>query len=222
MNTRFKDRTGQRFGRLLVIRLSGKDKSRKNMWECLCDCGRTSLVQISNLRSGNCRSCGECLPNGNFGKRQSHCNKGHEFTEDNTYVYPSTGRRTCKICMNETHKTVSIKNKDRILELKRARRKLRPDCTPEQRREKNLNHIGWNTELFNQKLEEQEGKCAICKKLLTMEKKISGSRACADHEHSDPPKPRGILCVNCNLGIGNLQDDPVIMQAAIEYIRKFI
>jgi hypothetical protein len=54
-----------------------------------------------------------------------------------------------------------------------------------------------------------------------MEKKISGSRACADHEHTKPPKPRGILCTNCNLGIGNLQENVEIMEAAIAYVKKY-
>lgn len=43
----------------------------------------------------------------------------------------------------------------------------------------------------------------------------------ADHEHTNPPIPRGILCGNCNLGIGNLQDNPEIMLAAIAYVRKW-
>jgi len=29
--------------------------------------------------------------------RKTHCKRGHEFTKDNTYVYPN-GRRSCKIC----------------------------------------------------------------------------------------------------------------------------
>lgn len=30
--------------------------------------------------------------------RATHCQYGHEFTPNNTYVNPSTGYRTCKIC----------------------------------------------------------------------------------------------------------------------------
>ena len=154
-------------------------------------------------------------------KVDTHCKSGHAFTEENTYTSPGTTKRHCKTCRSENSKKCNVVNKERIAETRRARRRLRPDCTPAQRREKNLHYIGWTTELFDKRFEEQGGKCSICKKILTMEAKASGSRACADHEHSVPPKPRGILCGNCNLGIGNLQDDPVIMQAAIEYVRKF-
>jgi hypothetical protein len=28
----------------------------------------------------------------------NRCERGHLFTEDNSYVIPSTGRRTCRVC----------------------------------------------------------------------------------------------------------------------------
>lgn len=59
--SRIIDLTGQRFGRLLVI---GRDMSRtehgKAYWLCKCDCGKTTSVQSSKLRSGHTKSCG-CL-----------------------------------------------------------------------------------------------------------------------------------------------------------------
>lgn len=55
------DLTGQRFGRLVVIRDSGeRASSRVAMWECKCDCGEISFVSRANLRSGHTKSCG-CL-----------------------------------------------------------------------------------------------------------------------------------------------------------------
>ena len=57
-----KDISGQRFGRLLVTRNSGKKHPSNNasLWECQCDCGNTSFVLASNLRKGATQSCG-CL-----------------------------------------------------------------------------------------------------------------------------------------------------------------
>jgi len=124
------------------------------------------------------------------------------------------------MCRRENSKKCNSINKDQIKKTRQARRKLRPECTPEQRRERNLNYIGWTTEKFNKAVTEQKGKCAICKKVLTFEDKITGSRACADHLHTKPPKPRGVLCTNCNLGIGNLQENYEIMEAAIAYVKK--
>ena len=53
------DLIGQRFGRLLVVREFGISH-QKVMWECLCDCGKTTKVASGNLRSGLSKSCG-CL-----------------------------------------------------------------------------------------------------------------------------------------------------------------
>ncbi|MCL2321445.1 MAG: hypothetical protein FWC47_04975 [Oscillospiraceae bacterium] len=55
-----KDITGQRFGRLLVIRDTGKRKDESPIWECKCDCGNVVEVRYSHLSSGDTRSCG-CL-----------------------------------------------------------------------------------------------------------------------------------------------------------------
>lgn len=55
------DLTGQRFGRLVVIRVSGeRTNSKRVIWECKCDCGEFSFVSHSNLRNGHVKSCG-CL-----------------------------------------------------------------------------------------------------------------------------------------------------------------
>lgn len=54
------DLTGQRFGRLIVLKYIGTDKNNKAKWECLCDCGKTVISYGSDLRRGKSRSCG-CL-----------------------------------------------------------------------------------------------------------------------------------------------------------------
>lgn len=53
----FKDLTGQRFGRLLVISLNHIDNG-KAYWNCKCDCGNQISVLRSSLTSGNTQSCG--------------------------------------------------------------------------------------------------------------------------------------------------------------------
>ena len=58
----FKDLTGQRFGRLVVVRHYGKDKHRGLTWLCKCDCGNEKVTAGRSLRSGSTKSCG-CLNN---------------------------------------------------------------------------------------------------------------------------------------------------------------
>lgn len=54
------DISGQVFGRLRVIRYYGTNKNGKALWECLCDCGKTTICIGENLKNGVTRSCG-CL-----------------------------------------------------------------------------------------------------------------------------------------------------------------
>ena len=54
------DLTGQRFGRLTVLKYAHSDKQRKSHWLCRCDCGKQVVVSTYRLRSNTTRSCG-CL-----------------------------------------------------------------------------------------------------------------------------------------------------------------
>lgn len=48
-----RDITGARFGRLVVVKYYGN-----SAWECICDCGNTTVVKTSNLTNGHTTSCG--------------------------------------------------------------------------------------------------------------------------------------------------------------------
>ena len=53
------DLTGQRFGRLIVIKDSGKrDCNGGVIWTCICDCGNECNIKGKLLRSGETKSCG--------------------------------------------------------------------------------------------------------------------------------------------------------------------
>lgn len=55
------DLTGQRFGRLVALRIDNSQKHRLGrLWECQCDCGGIIIVIAAKLRNGHTRSCG-CL-----------------------------------------------------------------------------------------------------------------------------------------------------------------
>jgi hypothetical protein len=55
----FTDLSGQRFGRLLVLR-RGENRGRRITWLCQCTCGRRKVFVTDYLTSKNYRSCG-CL-----------------------------------------------------------------------------------------------------------------------------------------------------------------
>lgn len=54
----FIDLTGQKFGRLTVISRSEKIQNKKVYWDCVCDCGNTTIAVASELRTGHTKSCG--------------------------------------------------------------------------------------------------------------------------------------------------------------------
>jgi hypothetical protein len=55
---KFIDRTGQRFGRLVILEEAGRNNLKKVMWRCLCDCGKKTTVPSGGLVTGNTTSCG--------------------------------------------------------------------------------------------------------------------------------------------------------------------
>ena len=68
----FKDRTGDKHGRLTVISHAGKDHRNKHLWLCLCDCGNEKVIVSDNLSSGKSNSCG-CL------KAEFLARKGNQY-----------------------------------------------------------------------------------------------------------------------------------------------
>ena len=50
--------TGEKYGRLLVLRDVGRDEHRSRLIECICSCGTSNVVRSSHLRSGAIQSCG--------------------------------------------------------------------------------------------------------------------------------------------------------------------
>lgn len=62
----------------------------------------------------------------------------------------------------------------------------------------------------------QNGLCAVCQKPET--KVTTGTcRLAVDHDH-ETGKVRGLLCANCNVGIGCFFDDPALLEAAAAYL----
>lgn len=59
-----KDLTGQRFGRLVVIKRMPRAANGNAMFQVKCDCGKIAVKRGSHLRLNHTRSCG-CLSDEN-------------------------------------------------------------------------------------------------------------------------------------------------------------
>lgn len=81
-------------------------------------------------------------------------------------------------------------------------------------------NYGITLEEFNRLHAEQHGLCAICQKPETMVSRKWGLRALSvDHDH-DTGVVRGLLCSNCNMGIGHLKDSLPLLRAAVTYLES--
>lgn len=69
---------------------------------------------------------------------------------------------------------------------------------------------------FNQKFIAQNGQCLLCKRDLSLEGN-SGNRAVVDHCHTKGTI-RGILCNECNRGLGYFKDSIATLLNAAKYL----
>lgn len=56
----FKNRAGEKYGRLTALEYLYTNKRRKAVWLCKCDCGNIVQISSEKLSTGNTKSCG-CL-----------------------------------------------------------------------------------------------------------------------------------------------------------------
>lgn len=108
----------------------------------------------------------------------------------------------CKECRNKRHKQWRSDNPEKR---KRTARKN------ELKR-----RYGISEREYRLLLRSQGGVCAICKTGSTASEAL-----CVDHEHSSG-RIRGLLCKDCNLGLGLFRDKPSLLFAAIKYLGESI
>lgn len=68
---KYQDLTGQKFGRLTVIKEAGRTKQKAVVWLCKCECGNIREITTGTLKSGYTRSCG-CM------QRECAAKTGHD------------------------------------------------------------------------------------------------------------------------------------------------
>lgn len=76
-----------------------------------------------------------------------------------------------------------------------------------------LRNTGCDADTYAALLDAQEGKCAICR-LPPVKWRLA-----ADHDHVTG-NVRGLLCVKCNAGLGQLGDTVKGLERALAYLRR--
>lgn len=171
-------------------------------------CGRCkeekSITDFSPSRRGKsgypCRSCVALesqLRRDSFGQDESYkCGKCRKILPaDNFTASKRTNGAYCKACCAEVARSSRLDSFSGDLSLERK-----------------LLRYGITKEEYNDLLLSQMGRCAICSEFL------------ADELHTDhneeTGKVRGLLCGQCNRGIGLLKHDPDRLIAAAMYLMQ--
>src|SRR3989304_2015876 len=115
--------TGQRYGRLVIIRRIGSEKHNGvATWLCKCDCGKEVCVNGTSLRSGRTKSCGclkidlNKLPMGEAsfnrfyrGTQQNAKKRGYEWKLTKEEVKILT-KKNCYYCWIESNQIICHNN----------------------------------------------------------------------------------------------------------------
>ena len=82
-------------------------------------------------------------------------------------------------------------------------------------------HYGITLSEYDAMLLSQNGCCAICRKAEANEIRGKVISLAVDHDHATGAV-RALLCSACNTALGLFQDDPSLLQAAMDYLRHHL
>ena len=193
-----KNLVGERFGLLKVLHdipRSAKTNNRRVM--CQCDCGGSIAARVDRLRSGRAKSCG-CLA---YSSGISRVIKARVLAGSTIPI--------------EEQQQAEAENMDAFLALLTDfdQHSFVPSTAPCKNEIDALRRklYGMVPGQYEQMLSTQGGVCAICH---GVNKK--GALA-VDHCHTTG-RVRGLLCRNCNTGIGLLGDSAESVSRAFVYL----
>jgi Recombination endonuclease VII len=80
---------------------------------------------------------------------------------------------------------------------------------------------GLTREAYDALFEAQDGRCAVCRKEETAVNQYGEKSLPVDHDHLTG-QVRGLVCDECNKGLGFFHDDPELLEAAATYLRAHV
>lgn len=128
----------------------------------------------------------------------------HEGVETRREALPKYCCSSCKVDKEATEFYLKDRNGRRDTTCKA--------CRIIAQREKTL---GVTQEQYLSMYKKQQGRCGICENRLYSKRYKAFA---VDHNH-ETGRIRGLLCTNCNTGLGLFKDDPIRLQRAIEWTK---
>lgn len=165
--------------------------------------------------SKTCSACKQAKPTTQFGKRTA--------SKDGLAI-------VCKPCNNaiskawrkanpggntESVRQWKLRNPDKVKNYIKKRRSEQPEKVSAVWRK---HKYGITAQQYDAMLLSQSGRCAICaKEFHHVGRKTHKPQV--DHDHATG-KVRGLLCTECNHGLGRFMDSPERLLKAVEYLRR--
>lgn len=159
--------------------------------------GMMSTLVSEFIQIKHCGGCKQAKPHSEFHRRNT--GNGNRI------------QSKCKTCTNTYTKAWRGRNVDKV----KNYHTQYSQANPEYARERWLARYGLTVDSYNELLAQQEGVCAICKHECSVNEVLS-----VDHDH-DTNAVRGLLCLQCNAGLGYFGDNTARLLVAAEYLRQF-
>lgn len=160
---------------------------------------------------------------------KKECAKCHKVKDETKFSWCSAKhkyrRSRCNTCRAVYHRRWSKRNPQTIVAYRRRYRENRKkQDLASYRRDKRQFHLmktfGITIEQYDAMLLVQNGVCAICGNPETMRHKGRILLLAIDHDH-ETGKIRGLLCCQCNHGLGSFRDNPKRLEKAAAYLRVY-
>lgn len=164
--------------------------SKAKEWRTCADCGRNKPYEPKFFFKDD-EVCKSCRETAGS-RRCRHCRKVKPFVD--FYAKQGTCSSVCRRCH------------DRLYAKTHGERRIQRE-------------FGLTPQHHRQMLKRQGGVCAICgcPKSKMMYGKVLALHI--DHDHI-LNTVRGLLCADCNLGIGRFHDDPELLRRAADYLER--
>ncbi len=136
-------------------------------------------------------------------KKCSKCKEIKSYLSFSKNVSTKDGKEySCKTCHSARFRRYKANNKAKVQkQTKRANLKRK---------------YGLTLEAYEEMLIRHSNRCAICATLIS-DLTLQGSYICVDHNHVTG-KVRGLLCNDCNQGLGRFKDNLLIIDNAKLYL----
>lgn len=174
-------------------------------------CGVTFETVQSQINNGNGKFCSrECWNAARMERAQAPqegrtCCRCKQYKSAEAFgrnpQRPTRLRANCTACRREMEKERRARNPERATRLRLAIL---------------LKQYGMTIEDYQARLLAQGGACLICTRTPSADGHV---RLVVDHDHATG-RVRGLLCNNCNSGLGYFRDDPNALASAIRYLAR--